>query len=415
MKDYTERNINLITEYFSKGCKNSTWGKIGVELEHFIVDRSNKTAVSYYGKGGVEEILRNISPNFKKEICESGRLLALEGESYSISTEPGGQIEISINPQREIDGIKKIYQDFTRLITPVLDSFGYSLENVGYHPFEKCGDIQLIPKNRYRVMDDFFSLSGIMGINMMRATASAQVNIDYFSQDDFTQKYALANLISPIVYLICDNSPVFQGKPNYLSCIRSKIWRNVDKRCCSMPVKEDFESFEFKDYAGYIYDSLPLFDSDGRRVSYTMTNRDYYSEKEVDSLDIEHMLSMVFPDVRIKNYIELRMADSMDIDYVLSYAAFVKGLFYGADSVKAGLALFGGSTPMDVESAKLSVEKEGFNCKVYNTDVRKIIENLFNIAERGLDGQEKEYLAPLKNDALNLRNLRLKNTKNKRE
>lgn len=414
MKDYTEYNLNFITEYFEKGCKNSNDRKIGIEVENFLIKKGTKEPVSYYGDGGVEQLLESLSGNFDSEHRENGRLLGLIGKDYSLSVEPGGQLEISIIPKKSIEEIEKTYREFLNLLLPLLENENCLLVNCGYHPSFKCCDISLIPKNRYRVMDDYFNASGTCGMNMMRGSASVQVNIDYCSPEDFKRKYKLANLLAPVIYLICDNSPVFEGVRNRRNCVRADIWRNLDKKRCALPVRRKFDTFGFREYAEFVYNSVPLFDREEKITSYTMTNRELYIDSPIAKADVEHMLSMVFPDVRLKTYLELRMADSMELEYALSYAAFVKALFFDDDAIERGLSIFGSDNPDDINRAVEAVVENGFDAQIYGENIRTIIKELFAVAEEKSSKSEKKYLAVLENLALKSKNLRIEKLENKK-
>lgn len=408
MKNYKKININNLVNYFESGCKKTNSGKIGLELEHFIVYKDTHKAVPYYGDKGVEAILNALIPHFKSYTYSDNHLLGLSNDEYSITLEPAAQLEVSIVPKTSLVEIQAIYNSFISLIEPILNNLNYCLVNSGYQPASKVDDLPLIPKERYRVMDDFFSISGLMGRNMMRGTASAQVNIDYYSQEDFIKKYKLAYLLTPIIYLITDNVSVFEGKENKISCKRLDIWQNVDKKRCDVPHKTNLDDFKFLDYAEYIYNSLPLFKSDGSIVSYTMTNNDYYSDIEITNADIEHMLSMVFPDVRLKQFIEIRCADSMPLKYTMSYIALIKGLFYGNNSVDSALLKFEKSSLEDLKNALNSVKQYGFNSEIFGVKTNTLIKYLFNIAKKNLSIQDIEFLLPLEQMACNSTNLRAK-------
>lgn len=407
LKDYNKLNLQHLTNYFKAGCKKKNTGRIGIELEHFLVDKNTKKAVSYYGKNGIEQILEEIADKF--QICEreNGRLLALGNNDYSISLEPGAQMEISIVPKSCLWEVMEAYKDFLSIVEPVVKKYGYELLSYGYQPSSKAEEIELIPKNRYNIMDDYFQLSGDMGINMMRGTCSLQVNIDYFSEEDFVKKYKLANLLVPIIYLLTDNSPDFQGKKNNENCIRSIIWENVDRKRCQIPAKESFDDFSFAKYGEFVYESLPLFDYKEEITSYTMTNKDYFDDREINQEDIRHMLSMVFPEVRLKQFLEIRTADSLPIEYALSYGAFIKGLFSQKSSVESALKLFKEDKPKDVIIARNAVRKSAYNANVYGQQAKGLIENLFTIAQENSDDKERENLVLLKELAKGSTNLRM--------
>lgn len=407
LKEYKEINLQLLTDWFQQGCKQKENSKIGLEMEHFVVDADTMKAVPYNGNKGMEAVLESISPHFEKQHRERGKLLALENEEYSVSLEPGAQLEISISPKKKICEIAQVYNTFLTSIDPVLKAFGYKLICGGYQPIAKAVEVPLIPKERYHIMDDYFTLTGTMGKNMMRATASVQLNIDYFSQTDFIRKYKLANLLIPIVFLLTDNCTFFEGNCNRESCMRSVIWEHVDKKRCEIACKGCFDTFSFRKYAEWIYDSLPLFRGEGEQVSYTKTNCAYFEDRKMTEADIRHALSMVFPQVRLKQFLELRMADSMPLPYTLSYTAFIKGIFGCEKSIQTALEILSGQTPDDVLQAVCQVREDLFDAEVYGSPVYEILDKLFQTAEDNLSMDEKAYLLPLKRLYTEKMNLRL--------
>ena len=174
-----------------------------------------------------------------------------------------------------------------------------------------------------------------------------------------------------------------------------------------MPVKKSFDDFGFREYAEFVYNSVPLFDREEKITSYTMTNREFYKDAPITKADVEHMISMVFPDVRLKTYLELRMADSMELEYALSYASLVKSLFSDDDAIDRGLGVFDSENPDDINNAVDAVMKNGFDAQIYGKSVKTIIKELFGIAEEKASESEKKYLAVLENLALQSKNLRM--------
>ena len=299
--------MNLI-EYFNKGCKNDNL--LGLELEHFIVDKQ-KNSVPY---PKVKEILEKLAPLYGKPIYLDNNIIGIEALNANITLEPAAQLEISIGPFKEIIDIKNKYDSFIKTIKPILDSFDYSLEYAGFLPKSTIDDLPMIPKQRYTTMYNYF---GKYGKYMMKGTASTQVSIDYKSEDDFHKKFRVANILSPLFALICDNTRVLNGKPYNNHLARTYIWNNVDHRPKFNP-----RDFNFREYAEYVYNTPLICMPDGLPTHKTAA--EIYEDKP----DIEHILSMVFPDIRLKNCIEIRVADSMPINRALEYIALIQGLFY---------------------------------------------------------------------------------------
>lgn len=404
--DIQKENQNLLIKYFKNGIKCECVENLGVEIEHFIVQAKNQESVSYYGAQGIAEILEELSPHYPKRFEKEGNLIGLYNEDYSISLEPAGQFEVSINPKARIEQIITIYEAFLELIGPILRRMNYQLITLGYQPKSKVQDLKLIPKKRYQYMDHYFETSGTGGIHMMRGTAATQVAIDYSSESDFVKKYRVAYTLMPLLALLTDNSPIYDGKPYEGRMLRSHIWDHVDEKRTGIIPGLFKPDFGFQDYAQYLMNLPLIFVPRGELAVYTgdSTTAQIWDNECITPADIDHIMSMTFLDVRLKNYIEIRFADSMPFPYVLGYLAFIKGIFYNERNLDDILTQ---CTPDEsrILSAKESLIKDGFNGTAYDQNAASLLEDLFSRAEAQLDPQEQINLQPLKELINNKRTL----------
>lgn len=384
------KNTDLIEKYLRSGCKGEKTEIVGIELEHFVVKKGTGENVGFYGKNGVGELIEKVSENFPDKVYSEDILIAVSNDEYSITLEPSSQLEISIMPTKSIAEAEKIYNSFKKMITPYLEKSGLELITEGYRPKGKAKDLELIPKKRYEFMNAYFEKTGSMGKNMMRATASTQVSVDYADEADCAKKFRTANILSPLFSLICDNSKYFEDKLYSGRMARAYVWENVDcDRCGIVPFGKEFS---FSDYAEYIYEkpAILVFDDDTAVFTDDKPISEIYKNKQLTDKEIEHILSMFFPDVRLKQYIEIRPADSMSIEYALSYAALIKGIF--ADCAPFD---FKNVTSKDVEKAKAEVIKNGFDADIYGKKAYEICDMMIDCAKNALLGEEVKYLAPM--------------------
>ena len=395
-------NKQIITDYILSGAKPAE--KIGVELEHFIVDSDNKS-VSYYGTNGVCAILDSLACFYDESIYSEGKLIALSNGRWHLTLEPAEQLEISIEPCEYISEIHDRYNEFLEQINPILAELGYSMVTFGYQPSAKVDELMLIPKKRYEFMDEYFKTSGKYGRNMMRGTASAQVSIDYTNKSDCEKKFRLANVLAPLLALISDNSPVFEGEPNQHRMIRTKIWNDVDNARCGLAPET------IDEYVEYVLGVPAIFIDDNNTAVYTgkKTIGELYQNKAMTVSEVEHALSMIFPDVRLKQYIEIRPADSMPIEYTLSYAAFIKGIFKQMDEVCKYLNIDCISHE-DIQSAKADLSEKGFAGTVYNKPVSEVLEKLLSLADSALEDCDRRYLNKIKTIVVTKKTLKEDNT-----
>ena len=398
MSDFKTTNIKKITEYITAGIKANPGRNIGVECEHIITQKDNQP-VSFYGENGIASVLEELSVFYPNKTYSDGFLVGLNDDKVFITLEPAAQLEVSIIPLESIEYIKTLYLNFKSNIEKVLTKYSYRLLTVGYHPTAKADDLPLIPKERYRLMDSYFISKGNRPRYMMRGSASVQVNIDYFSEYDFVQKFRLANLLSPLLYLITDNTEIFEAETYQGFSARSLAWERVDNSRCGFL---DFSAF--KEYSEWLYSTEPVFiQSDGKNVFCPdMNNESIFENKELTDDDISHILSMVFPNVRVKRFIEIRAADSMPCDLMLSYASLIKGLFYNSDAVESLNSMFAFVGTEDMYSQIRLIRNQGFNCKYYGYDIKTVLEKVFCFAKEGLDDEEKCFIDPLMQPALHL-------------
>lgn len=399
MTDYTEINRKKIIEYFQSGCKKESSLSVGLELEHFIVDKETGRTIDFYGEHGVERLLRELRIYYEKEQVSNGWLIGLEGPQDALTLEPGAQLEISIIPKESLRDTQQVYQRFYERLSAVLEKWGYEAVEQGYHPVSSIEDISLLPKDRYAHMYHYFENHGTCGKYMMKGTASTQVSIDYKSEEEFRLKFRAAYLFGPVFSLLTANAPVFQGKPSKKRLLRQYIWENVDNSRTAIIPGLFEDSFGFSTYAGYAYEvpQIVMADQDGKGVYTEKSARELYCHKEITQDEIEQVLSMVFPDVRLKKYIEIRVADSLPIEKALSYGAMVKGIFSNRKKLAAYMEELGTPGIREIQMAKESLQQWGFQGKAYGKKAGDMAGELLYMAEGSLGEKEKDYLLPLKN------------------
>ena len=400
-------NRQAIVDYLEGGCKGGDIGRVGVEIEQFVFDEDGDR-VPYeekHGRLGVRDILEQLSeyyPNVTR--TEKGDIVGCSRAAAAITIEPSAQVEISLSPVLSIVEAEDEYANFDFRIGQILKSREYTLEAFGYDPKNHALDLPLIPKPRYHFMDEYFAkLDGMHAERMMRASASLQVSIDFSDEADAVRKVRLATLLGPIFSYLLDNVPAFEGEPNATPLRRLKIWREVDPaRCCVIPGLFD-EGFGFEAYADWLLSVPPIFITrPDEHATGTLTAAQAYADAPMTTQDVEHLLSMVWPDVRLKRYVEIRQCDSVPFDVALGYTALIKGLFYAPinlDLLEHALGVGDDGvwpyTEDDVERAIDAIIADEMNAVVYGRTVDAWLSLFFQFAPDGL-GVEAEYLEPLK-------------------
>jgi len=326
---YYEQNKKQIVQYLSYGCKSKDIPLCyGVELEHFLVHQDSKEAVLYLGDKGVEAILTELAPLYEEKVYSEGHLIALGREGIALSLEPAAQLEVSISPQQNVIEIKQIYDKFLEEITPIIEKYSYHLITEGYQPKSKVSELPLLPKARYRFMDRYFEKIGPYGRQMMRGTAATQVSIDYYSEQDFGEKYKAAYRLKDVLSYMFHNAPHYEGEEYTGLSLRDEIWTKTDVRRVNVEPYLNEGTLSFEAYADFVLQTPVIVNREN--------GTEYYDERTIGEIakerlflpeEIPHMLSMVFPMIRAKQFLEIRFADSMPIADVLRYVIVLKGLF----------------------------------------------------------------------------------------
>ena len=383
-----------IIEHINQGIKNEPSKMLGLEVEHFIVKKDSGEAVPYAGEGGIEEILTKLI-NFipGSEALPGEHLLGFTTPDYVITLEPAAQLEISINASEDIIWIEDTYRNFLVILQCILDMYGYEYLAVGTQPVSKVRELSLIPKPRYYLMNEYFERTGDGGIEMMRGSASAQVSIDYFSEEDYRRKIQAAYYYTPLFKLLSDNSKMFEGEPVNTHLKRTDIWNRTDSRRCGVLPNIFKEDFGFADYADFLLDMPLIFEDtkDGAIPTGDKTVCEIYEGRTPTKEEIVHLMSMAFPDVRTKQYLEIRAADSMPPELDAAYCALIKGLLYSEEGLAFAQEQIAAKhlTEADIKETESILIKSGWEGTIYGEDAESFARKAIAIASDNLDWSEK--------------------------
>ncbi len=386
------RNLENIRAYFQAG--ETSEQRLGIEMEHFICDadgypipyeKMKEIFLLFEGQAGI------------RLYYEDGCPLGIFFDEYTVSLEPAAQLEVSIAPQEKMSEIERIYDEFRTQWEPIITDKGYQFVQCGVLPLTEKkqlepATLEMIPKKRYQYMSDYFNKIGKYGAYMMRATASTQISIDYENEKDAIHKYQLLQKMAPFIGLFMENSEV--GGEKHLH--RAYIWERVDPaRTAYFPGSMD-ENYGYTDYAKHVYECPLIFEPDQGEHRYLGDVSAKDLEREMDTEQIEHMLSMVFPSVRLKQYLEVRVADSVDKERMLGYAAFMKGLFYNQTTLQQlEKALPSFTTVEEIFRAEHALQTSGYKAQIEGRSAASWILGLLDLARAGLSDEEGGYLQSL--------------------
>lgn len=389
-----DKAIDIILNYIKINEKEEDNLNLGPEFEHIIVDRKTYESISYYGEKGIEFIFKSLVDLGWEPSYEGDHVLGLSKEEMYITTEPGGQVEFNSVQKKTIKELEDMYREFFCDILPILDDLNYDILAVGYHPKTKIEDIKLLPKKRYDAMYEHFKTHGSMSHNMMKGTAGLQLSLDYTSEEDFRKKFVVANGITNAFYALFDNGYFFEGEPT-IHNIRAKIWENTDPERSGL-AKNSFIDDSYLGYSKYVAETTAIFGYVNGELVPTGDKKigeliDENSSKE----EIEHLLTMVFPDIRVKKFIELRMMDAVPYPYNFSAYAILKGLIYNEENLNTLYNRFKDLTPEDLNKVRREMYEKGNETIFLDKTLKEWNLEFIEMADRVL-GDERKYLEPIK-------------------
>jgi glutamate--cysteine ligase len=394
------KQVDRIVEFFHRQEKTPDNLKIGAEFEHFIVRENDLSAVRYdeISKDGIKDLLEYLLQKGWRGNFEGDNLIGLEKEDSTITLEPGAQIELSTQHTSTLAEMERTYKNFMYDILPWLKDNQQLLIALGYQPHSKIEDIPFIPKQRYVFMSDYLSQKGKYALNMMKGTASTQLALDYLNEEDYTMKFQVACYLAPLLAILTDNSPIFEGKRYKNYALRTNVWLNCDSdRCGIIPHAFDTDLY-YATYARYILDRPPIIITREGQLCSTENQpfKAIFDPEESTDKELEQVLTMFFPDVRTKQFIEIRTADSIPYPLNFAYIAFLKGLLYDCKNIKTIHETVTGCFEFKkILALQHEIINKGLKAKACDKHVMEPILKFLNLAKEGLVKDEQKYLEPL--------------------
>ncbi|WP_083100558.1 glutamate--cysteine ligase [Pseudophaeobacter leonis] len=393
-----ERHEQL-AEYLASGCKPRDAWRIGTEHEKFGYCKDTLKPLPFEGERSIVAVLQGLRDSYGwGEVLEGGKLIGLEKDGANVSLEPGGALELSGAPLETIHETCDEVNTHLREVKEIADKIGVGFIGLGAAPIWKHDEMPLMPKGRYRLMNDYMTKVGTMGRDMMRRTTTVQVNIDFGSEADMVQKLRVALALQPVATALFANSPFFEGKPNGHKSWRSKIWRHLDdSRTGMLPFVFD-EGFGFEAYVQYALD-VPMYFvyRDGEYVNALgMSFRDFLQGKlpalpgETPTLsDWADHLTTAFPEARIKKYMEMRGADGGPWRRLCALPAFWVGLTYDQSALDAAWDLVKGWDAETREGLRVAASRDGLQAEVNGIKMHDLAREVVKISESGLKARAR--------------------------
>ncbi len=388
-----ERHEQL-AEYLAEGCKPKAEWRIGTEHEKFGFCRDTHKPIPYEGERSVKAVLEGLRDRFGwAPVEEGGNIIGLEKDGANVSLEPGGQLELSGAPLENIHQTCDEVNEHLRQVREVADIIGVDFIGLGAAPVWTHEDMPLMPKGRYKLMDAYMQKVGTMGRTMMRRTCTVQVNLDFGSEADMVQKMRVAIALQPVATALFANSPFLDGKPNGHKSWRSRVWRDLDAdRTGMVPFVFD-EGFGFEAWVDYALD-VPMYFvyRDGEYVdALGMSFRDFLKGElpalpgEIPTLsDWADHLTTIFPEARVKKFIEMRGADGGPWRRLCALPAFWVGLMYDQGALDAAWDLAKGFDAETREDMRVQASVHGLDATAGGHKMIDLAREVIAISEHGL-------------------------------
>ncbi len=398
-----------ILKLYTKGYTQSQDFKIGIEYERLPITSCSYKAVDYWSEYGI----RNLLETFAKEetwdyITDDKNIIGLKHKHDTITLEPGCQIEISAKPEKTIFELKNKIDNINSALKPLTENMGITLLDYGVSPFTTNKAINLIPKKRYKIMARY--LWGILSDVMMRETAGIQCCIDFESEEDAMRKFKLANKLSPFMTAMFANSPIRGSVDTGYKSFRALSWLNTDNDRCGFCGKIS-EEFSFEEYIDCVLktpmifiqrDGLP-FEINGN-ITFEEFIKDGWAGTHATLDDYELQANLYFPEVRMRNFIEIRNHDCVGGDLKYAILAIYKGIMYNKTAMEECEELFKHLQYKDFAELRYNIPKQTLQAPIKKALVLDYAKEILQIAEKSLKTYstgEEIFLEPIKEYTLN--------------
>jgi glutamate--cysteine ligase len=404
-------SVEDLVAWLRAGEKPPERWRVGTEHEKIGLCAGSHRPVPYEGEQGIGHLLERIAElHGWQPIAEQGNVVALARGEASITLEPGGQLELSGAPLRTIHETCDEFHQHLALLKSVSDPLGIAWVGLGIHPFCGLEAMPRMPKARYRLMREYLAAHGALSLHMMFLTATVQANFDYADEADMVAKLRTALGVSPIVSAIFANSSLSEGKANGFVSRRVEIWRHTDPdRTGLLPFA--FEpDFGYRRYVEWALDVPLLFVVRGGRyeaaggMTFRQLLREGFRGTPATLQDFDRHLTTLFPEVRLKQFLEVRGADAVPSRLTCSLPALWKGLLYDAEARAGALALVERTSPEEREAARGDAARRGLSGSFAGRPLLELARELAGLSHAGLrrlghagrrDPDETSYLDPI--------------------
>ena len=387
----SKESAPLFVENLRRGAKPRVEWVCGVEFELIGYDRARDFA--RLAPAQVQRVLAGFAPSSNDLVYEGGVLVEVNaGQMNRLTVEPGGQIEFSGAPQRDLQDVEREILRYLSRLHEIAEGNWLSFLAVGFDPLRKLEEQRWFPKARYEVMRPYLATRGARAWDMMTRTCAVQTNLDYGSAEDLAQKFQLGNRLAPIVTAIFANSPFENGRVSGFKSTRAATWLETDPDRTGVSPTALQEEFSPDEFVRYALDVPMIFaQRDGRYLDAPtgMKFGDFLARgcRSVQPVfgDWADHLTTIFTEVRLKQHLELRSADCGNLPMALALQALWKGLLYEENALGEALKLAPKLNREEMLGLQECVARDALNARHAGVNVLGIAKEIVRLARSGLE------------------------------
>lgn len=399
--DTPVEGFDQLAAYMAQGCKPKEQWRVGTEHEKFVV-RCDDFKPAPYEPNGIGVLLGKLSEKLKwDEVVQEDKLIGLSDPKTGavISLEPGGQFELSGAPLQTLHETSSEIDAHYDASCEAAKELGLTFLGLGFWPCGPRSDMPRMPKRRYGIMTDYMPKVGTLGLDMMYRTCTVQANLDFSSEAEMARMMRTAMALQPVVSALFAASPFSEGKPNGYQTIRPHIWAHTDpSRCGILPFVFNAD-FGFARYVEWALD-VPMYFIKRGEVYHDVAGVPFRAllEGRIPQLpgeratiaDWVNHLGTLFPEVRLKHFIEMRGADAGPVGHIKALPALWAGLFYDDSSRAAAFDLIKSWTYQQVNELYHNVPVEGFSARIQGRLALEVARDIVALADKGLKARARK-------------------------
>ncbi|HVY90601.1 MAG TPA: glutamate--cysteine ligase [Hyphomonadaceae bacterium] len=393
------RNKRELVERLESGNKPRTKWRVGTEHEKFGFTEKTLRPLPYDGRVSIKALLDGLHKQFGwAPIREGDKIIGLKKGGASVSLEPGGQFELSGAPLETIHDTCSEISSHLRETRAIAEPMGAAFLGLGFSPIWSLDETPMMPKGRYGIMKAYMAKVGRLGRQMMFRSCTVQSNLDFSSETDMVRKMRVSLALQPIVTALFANSPFAEGRTNGFLSYRAHVWSDTDPDRTGMLPFAFEPGFGFERYVDYALD-VPMYfvRRDGKYIDCSGQSFRAFMAGKLPMLpgerpamdDFDDHISTIFPEVRLKTFLEMRGADAGPQARLCALSALWAGVLYDAASLDGAWELVKGWTAVEREALRRAAPALGLKAPIRNTNAQRIARELLGLASAGLARRDK--------------------------